>query len=175
MSAIKCKLCQTEGEFSTPGDQPKCAFPEGVFVDDNWMCRTTRALRHIIEQHQDEDRPHEVMLPRKFYCDDQWLGVIPLRDGVDWQNFLVLSWYKNRGRTEGAWMIGEENCKPLTEDVALRVINRYLPEVGQEVAGTERNYNGLLCSVCGEPQFNTPSGDVCKKGHGGAPGVASVS
>lgn len=25
------------------------------------------------------------------------------------------------------------------------------------------------CSVCGEPQFNTPSGDTCKNGHGGAP------
>ena len=25
-----------------------------------------------------------------------------------------------------------------------------------------------LCSVCGEPQFDTPSGPVCKNGHGGA-------
>lgn len=29
----------------------------------------------------------------------------------------------------------------------------------------------LLCSVCQEPQFKTPSGAVCKNGHGGAPGV----
>ena len=26
-----------------------------------------------------------------------------------------------------------------------------------------------LCSVCGEPQMYTPSGIVCKNGHGGAP------
>lgn len=25
-----------------------------------------------------------------------------------------------------------------------------------------------LCSLCGEPQYRTPSGDVCKNGHGGA-------
>ncbi len=26
-----------------------------------------------------------------------------------------------------------------------------------------------LCSVCGESQFSTPSGIVCRNGHGGAP------
>lgn len=28
-----------------------------------------------------------------------------------------------------------------------------------------------LCSVCKEPQFSTPSGLVCKNGHGGAPSI----
>jgi len=32
---------------------------------------------------------------------------------------------------------------------------------------------GLSCPVCGEPQYKTPSGDCCKNGHGGAPGVDS--
>jgi len=32
--------------------------------------------------------------------------------------------------------------------------------------------NGLMCAECGEPQYNTPSGPVCKNGHGGEPGVA---
>lgn len=31
--------------------------------------------------------------------------------------------------------------------------------------------NGLLCEVCGEPQYETPHGEVCKNGHGGAMGV----
>jgi hypothetical protein len=30
--------------------------------------------------------------------------------------------------------------------------------------------NGLLCSVCHEPQYRAPSGPVCVKGHGGADG-----
>lgn len=31
--------------------------------------------------------------------------------------------------------------------------------------------NGLVCSVCGEPQMETPSGTICKNHHGGADGV----
>lgn len=27
---------------------------------------------------------------------------------------------------------------------------------------------GTLCSVCNEPQFTTPHGEVCENGHGGA-------
>ena len=27
---------------------------------------------------------------------------------------------------------------------------------------------GRLCSVCGRPQYDSPSGDVCDEGHGGA-------
>jgi len=29
----------------------------------------------------------------------------------------------------------------------------------------------LYCTECGQPQFNTTSGETCKNGHGGAPGV----
>lgn len=31
-------------------------------------------------------------------------------------------------------------------------------------------WNGLLCTVCNEPQRSTPSGDTCVNQHGGAPG-----
>lgn len=31
--------------------------------------------------------------------------------------------------------------------------------------------NGLLCSVCGKPQYGTPYGMVCADSHGGADGV----
>lgn len=36
----------------------------------------------------------------------------------------------------------------------------------RDVAPTE------VCSVCGSPQFETPSGVTCKNGHGGAPATA---
>lgn len=29
-----------------------------------------------------------------------------------------------------------------------------------------------VCSVCGEPQYDTPSGTVCKNGHGGCRGIS---
>ncbi len=32
-------------------------------------------------------------------------------------------------------------------------------------------YNGLLCKICGEKQFETTSGSTCKNGHGGVEGV----
>jgi hypothetical protein len=35
--------------------------------------------------------------------------------------------------------------------------------------------NGLLCSVCHEPQFKTLQGEVCPNGHGGAPGITPES
>lgn len=35
-------------------------------------------------------------------------------------------------------------------------------------------YNGLLCPVCKERQFQTRSGDVCKNGHGGELGIEPV-
>jgi len=33
----------------------------------------------------------------------------------------------------------------------------------------EKDIRPLLCQDCGEPQFHTDSGPVCKNGHGGAP------
>lgn len=36
--------------------------------------------------------------------------------------------------------------------------------------------NGLLCSICHEPQYRTPHGDTCMSGgHGGAPGITPAS
>lgn len=43
------------------------------------------------------------------------------------------------------------------------------PPAGSETP--RRTYNGKLCSVCGHPQFESPGGDTCAGGHGGAPGV----
>ena len=41
----------------------------------------------------------------------------------------------------------------------------------KETLVTDFPLNGLACSICGEPQHETPYGDVCENGHGGAPGV----
>lgn len=32
----------------------------------------------------------------------------------------------------------------------------------------------MRCSVCNEPQFDTPSGVTCSNGHGGAPSVENL-
>lgn len=43
-----------------------------------------------------------------------------------------------------------------------------LPPTQKVTQQPEHDFTGDKCSVCGEPQFNTPSGVCCKNGHGGA-------
>ena len=70
--------------------------PGGRFTSENWNCLTANALRDHAER-------------RETWSEGQYLGVIPF-DGA----FIVLSWYKHRGRTEGAWMVFEGEALPLT-------------------------------------------------------------
>ena len=63
--------------------------------------------------------------------------------------------------------------------VLLTVIKEKRREKGTELIGPhgevlkdiEQPLTGTKCSVCGEPQFKTLSGDCCKNGHGGAPPI----
>jgi len=41
----------------------------------------------------------------------------------------------------------------------------------QDKGDLEKKYNGLICPDCGEAQYETPSGEVCKNGHGGMLGI----
>lgn len=54
-------------------------------------------------------------------------------------------------------------------------VSKYSKEVRVSSSPSYVKPLDLLCSVCGEPQFNTTSGDVCPNGHGGAPGVPAAS
>lgn len=47
------------------------------------------------------------------------------------------------------------------------IIKLFLDE-GSNVDCYENDIRPLLCSDCGEPQMHTPSGPVCRNGHGGA-------
>ena len=47
----------------------------------------------------------------------------------------------------------------------LELIKQHNPNLEQFI------YNGLECSICGEPQYETPSGATCKNRHGGADGI----
>lgn len=52
------------------------------------------------------------------------------------------------------------------EDVVARL--RQAPTATPKL--TDFQPNGLMCSVCLCPQYDTPSGPCCKNSHGGAPG-----
>lgn len=55
----------------------------GEFSPDNWQCETALALRDIADRDD-----------AAFRDSDEALGVIPFEGA-----FVVISWYKNRGRT----------------------------------------------------------------------------
>lgn len=99
-----CPRCLSRTPLGKNWDEPRCAFPTGVFQSDNWNCATANALRDLVKQ--------------PVWNEDQNAGLIP---GVK-SYHVVLGWYKNRGRTEGAWMINEGIMEPLTLEEAERVI-----------------------------------------------------
>ena len=102
----RCPRCTERGTLPSFASEPKCAFaPTGVFVADNWQCATMNALREIA-------RDTKIM----WTC-DQHAALLPLEGG-----FIVLGWYKDRGRTEYAGYLQDYVCGPLT----LRTAEAYL-------------------------------------------------
>ena len=82
-----CKECGKRGK-TWEGSDPVCAFDfEGKF-QDNWNCATLNIIRENVE-HMDD----------VYHSFDERLAVLPY-DGL----FLLLGWYKNRGRVD-AFMI----------------------------------------------------------------------
>lgn len=97
-----CQRCLDRGQ-TWDGSAPKCAFPLGLFDADNWNCATMNAIRDIADDSLASETLHAV------WSEDQYAAVLP------WEGrFVVLSWYKRRGRTEGAWLLEERSIALLT-------------------------------------------------------------
>jgi len=108
-----CPRCVARGK-AWGGDAPKCAFTSGVFSGDNWQCATMNALRELVEDK-----------PEARWSDDQWAAVIPVESLSD---HIVMSWYKHRGCTELAYIVGTK--EPLTleqAEMALDEAARWTP------------------------------------------------
>ncbi len=101
-----CRLCQERGK-TWEGSEPKCAFDNSfnIFNEDNWNCATMNMLREIGENNT-------------IYHDDQ--NACLLR-GVA-HDHVVVSWYKNRGCTEQAYMINGDGVKDLSLEEAELII-----------------------------------------------------
>ena len=78
-----CKECEKRGK-TWNGSDPACAFPMDYFSIDNFECATIGILRDYME-----------MMNSIFSDGDENLGVISY-DNM----FIVLTWYKNRGRVQ---------------------------------------------------------------------------
>jgi hypothetical protein len=84
-----------------------------VFSTDNWQCRTANDIRDLVDQHQEEIPPA--------YSEDQWANILPLRNG----EFLIVGWYKSRGRTETMWVLSENTIAPATLEDAEEALSYY--------------------------------------------------
>lgn len=92
----------------------KCAFPKGMFSPNNWNCETMNKLRDLVGDWDTESK-----LGVQCYNNDQKIGLYPLNDTGD---FLILTWYKRRGRTEGAWINSGSSMKRLSLKEAEKII-----------------------------------------------------
>lgn len=121
-------MCQERGKTWT-GDDPKCAFEDGVFNADNWMCATANGVRDIVSDFNDK-----FPLTVDFrWCEDQKYATICLdgildNEGLRKMDVLALwvSWYKSRGRTEAMWLLNEDRSpRPPTEEECLEIIEHH--------------------------------------------------
>ena len=99
----------------------KCAFDKkGVFSHDNWNCRTLIALRLLAQECED----------CYYYRDDLATGticVIPIPYEIDppQLGFIVLTYYKERGKTDVAIVIDDSGIEPLRLETAEAVLDWY--------------------------------------------------
>ena len=107
-----CPLCLSRGK-TWRGDDAVCAFDaSGKFSADNWNCATMNQLRGFCDNHalwsNDE---HGVLLPIEL-------------DNDDWK-FLLLMWYKSRGKTDRAILLDSRKSKTLTLKIAEEIISQH--------------------------------------------------
>src|SRR5262245_61706756 len=100
-----CPRCVIQGK-PWEGSDPQCAFPTGDgFTSKNWNCGTMNALRGLVED-------------KATWSEDYSAALLP-DDG----DFLLLVWYKRRGRTEEARMIHScQDDRPFTLEAAERIL-----------------------------------------------------
>jgi hypothetical protein len=118
---MACRLCEERGK-TWEGSDPKCAFEKGVFTTNNWNCATLNKLRSIsreLETYQRDDMS----------CGS--IGYVPMSndyapDDFDtYGGYIVMTWYKDRGRTGNALFITDEETIPLTLKHAELAIKTY--------------------------------------------------
>ena len=125
-SSGDCPYCQERGKNWQGGDL-NCAFRGAVekpwvpFSPDNWNCAAVNWLRQIAE--------HVGMSMRH---GDSSGGFAPIadEDGVD--GWIMMAWYKDRGRTSSAAVVSEHEVRPLRFEDAKKAIDYYRSVIDEE-------------------------------------------
>lgn len=99
-------------------DPRRCAFENGVFSADNWNCMTMIDLRILCRDGGEGT-----------FCswhNDESIGVLPIPYDCDQMAFVVLTWYKNRGRCGNAVvMCDDEDIEPLQLATAEAILDLF--------------------------------------------------
>lgn len=120
-----CRLCKERGK-TWEGSDPVCAFESGVFSPDNWACATMGKLRRLSEELGHSDRDDDS-------CGS--IGYVPLSDNYapdtyeGFGGYIVMMWYKERGRVGNAVFMTDEGTEPLTleqAEIAIKTAERWL-------------------------------------------------
>jgi hypothetical protein len=121
---MSCLACIAR-EKTWRGDDPKCAFTEGVFTRENYRCATADLIRDITEI---EDNPN---IHRVFCESEERYATINVDDidalGEEGHPLaLWVQWYKNRGGTQGMLLMFENAPpRPPTEAECVAIIEYY--------------------------------------------------
>jgi len=118
---MPCKMCLERGKTWT-GDDPKCYF-DNLPNHVNWRCATLDAIRRIPRipslvqiQHQENEQTFGTI----------YTGDIQDEKGYPLGTCLYIEWYKDRGRVEGLWILGDVfPPKRPTEEALLAIIKHY--------------------------------------------------
>ncbi|AUG37189.1 hypothetical protein [Bacillus velezensis] len=120
-----CRLCRERGK-TWHGSDPVCAFENGVFSPDNWACATMGKLRRLSEELGHSDRDDDS-------CGS--IGYVPLNDNYapdtyeGFGGYVVMMWYKERGRVGNAVFMTDERTEPLTiehAEIAIKTAEKWL-------------------------------------------------
>ena len=122
----RCALCRMRTK-DWNGADPRCAFgPDGIFQADN--CALMSALRDKAEELAEDEAAAAL-------CNqDEWCFTLRLDWSIHGDNeaadFIVLAWYKYRGKCHGAWEINagledEAVLTPLKEYTALLFLKQH--------------------------------------------------
>ncbi|MBU8739773.1 hypothetical protein KM894_12195 [Bacillus licheniformis] len=120
-----CRLCKERGK-TWEGSDPVCAFEKGVFSPKNWNCATMSKLRRLSEEFGHSDRDDDS-------CGS--IGYVPLSDNYapatyeGYGGYIVMMWYKERGRVGNALFMTDEGTEPLTlehAEIAIKTAERWL-------------------------------------------------
>ncbi len=105
-----------------------CAFPDGTFTPHHWNCQTMIALRELVNPDQESTSAH-FFHAFHYNADDSRFGVLVIPESEDEAvqfGYLVMLWYKDRGRTSQAFVVSDdEEPHPLTLKTAEMIVMRY--------------------------------------------------